>query len=316
MRTLVVVEHEAGRILPATQHAVGAAQRLGAPVDLLLASAGETALVAAACGIAGAAKVLRVDAPYYAAPTPENLAALVVRLAPDYTHVVASAGALGKSVMPRVAALLDVAPVTDVIAIEAADCFVRPIYAGNAWETLRVPAFPAVLTIRPTAFEPGDSAAVGEAETVEVVTLPPEPDLARSRVVWRQVAPGGRAELSTARVVVAGGRGLGNAEQFKALLEPLAEKLEAALGATRAAVDGGFIANEYQVGQTGKIVAPELYIAIGIAGAIQHVAGMKESRIVVAINKDAEAPIFQVADYGLVADLFDAVPALIEALGR
>ena len=264
----------------------------------------------AAC-IAGVGKVRVADDEAYRERLAENLANLIVSIARDYTHILAPAGSFGKNLLPRVAAKLDVAQISDVIAIESPDTFVRPIYAGSVLATVQSSDPIKVITVRPTAF---DAAAQGNnGAPVEPVAA--QPDLGVARLVKRELTKSSRPELGGARVIVSGGRGLGSAENYQKLLEPLADKLGAALGASRAAVDAGFVPNDYQVGQTGKIVAPQLYIAVGISGAIQHLAGMKDSKVIVAINKDAEAPIFQVADYGVVGDLFQIVPELTQALG-
>jgi electron transfer flavoprotein alpha subunit len=255
------------------------------------------------------AKVLLCDAPHYEAQTAENVAELVKGLAGGYSHVLAPATPAGKNMLPRVAALLDVAQISDIVAIESADTFVRPIYAGNALATVKSADAIKVITVRTTAFDA--AAAEGNAAPLEAVAA--AADLGVSALVGREIVKSARPELGAAKIIVSGGRGLGSGDAYHQLLEPLADKLGAALGASRAAVDAGYVPNDYQVGQTGKIVAPQLYIAIGISGAIQHLAGMKDSKVIVAINKDPEAPIFQIADYGLVADLFDAVPALVAA---
>ena len=287
-----------------------AAARLG-EVHLLVLGSGVDAVAQAAAKVAGVAQVKVVDDAALAEPLAEVVTAQVVPLAKDYSHVVAAATAHGKDFMPRVAALLDVAQISEVTGIDSADTFRRPIYAGNAIATVQSSDPIKVLTVRGTSFDEaaaeGGSAAI---EKVAAVAVDGQPAL-----VGREQASSDRPELTAAQVVVAGGRGLGSAEQFQAVLEPLADRLGAALGASRAAVDAGYAPNDWQVGQTGKIVAPQLYIAAGISGAIQHLAGMKDSRIIVAINKDEEAPIFSVADYGLVADLFEAVPALTAKLG-
>ena len=310
MAVLVIAEHDKKTLKRATLQAVDAAARLG-EVHLLVLGSGVDAVAQAAAKVAGVAQVKVVDDPTLAEPLAEVVTAQVVPLAKDYSHVVAAATAHGKDFMPRVAALLDVAQISEVTGIDSADTFRRPIYAGNAIATVQSSDPIKVLTVRGTSFDEaaaeGGSAAI---EKVAAVAVDGQPAL-----VGREQASSDRPELTAAQVVVAGGRGLGSAEQFQSVLEPLADRLGAALGASRAAVDAGYAPNDWQVGQTGKIVAPQLYIAAGISGAIQHLAGMKDSRIIVAINKDEEAPIFSVADYGLVADLFEAVPALTAKLG-
>ena len=310
MAVLVIAEHDNKTLKRATLQAVDAAARLG-EVHLLVMGSGVDAVAQAAAKVAGVAQVKVVDDATLAEPLAEVVTAQVVPLAKDYSHVVAAATAHGKDFMPRVAALLDVAQISEVTGIDSADTFRRPIYAGNAIATVQSSDPIKVLTVRGTSFDEaaaeGGSAAI---EKVAAVAVDGQPAL-----VDREQASSDRPELTAAQVVVAGGRGLGSAEQFQAVLEPLADRLGAALGASRAAVDAGYAPNDWQVGQTGKIVAPQLYIAAGISGAIQHLAGMKDSRIIVAINKDEEAPIFSVADYGLVADLFEAVPALTAKLG-
>lgn len=310
MAVLVIAEHNNKTLKRATLQAVDAAARLG-EVHLLVMGSGVDAVAQAAAKVAGVVQVKVVDDPALAEPLAEVVTAQVVPLAKDYSHVVAAATAHGKDFMPRVAALLDVAQISEVTGIDSADTFRRPIYAGNAIATVQSSDPIKVLTVRGTSFDEaaaeGGSAAI---EKVAAVAVDGQPAL-----VGREQASSDRPELTAAQVVVAGGRGLGSAEQFQAVLEPLADRLGAALGASRAAVDAGYAPNDWQVGQTGKIVAPQLYIAAGISGAIQHLAGMKDSRIIVAINKDEEAPIFSVADYGLVADLFEAVPALTAKLG-
>jgi electron transfer flavoprotein alpha subunit len=251
------------------------------------------------------------DAAYYAHPLAESLANLVVMLAHGYTHILAPATTSGKNVMPRVAALLDVAQISDIVAIESADTFVRPIYAGNVLATVRSPDAVKVITVRATGF--AAAPATGGTASIEAVSATPDSGL--TTFEGQEVTTSDRPELTAARTIVSGGRGMGCGDNFR-ILEQLADKLNAAVGASRAAVDAGFVPNDYQVGQTGKIVAPDLYIAVGISGAIQHLAGMKDSKVIVAINKDAEAPIFQIADYGLVADLFQAVPELIQELEK
>lgn len=306
MTVLVLLENEAGQIRQASLAAVTAGIKLGEVHALVC---GDKTLAETAAKIAGIAKVLHAGDEAVAHELAEPLADLIVSLAGDYSHIVTAASAIGKNVAPRAAALLDVQPIPDVIAIENADTFVRPIYAGNALATVRSADAKKVLTVRSANFD----AAPAEGGNAEIVSVAATPASDASRFVSVALSDSDRPELESARVIVSGGRGMQSEEGFK-ILDPLADKLGAAIGASRAAVDSGYVPNEYQVGQTGKIVAPELYIAIGISGAIQHLAGMKDSRIIVAINKDAEAPIFQVADYGLVGDLFEIVPQLTAAL--
>jgi electron transfer flavoprotein alpha subunit len=308
MTALVIAEHEAGALKGGTSNAVAAAARMGGDVHVLVAGSNAQGAAEAAAKLAGVAKVLLVEAAHYDDGSPENFAALVVPMAKAYSHVVAPASAFGKSVAPRIAALLDVAQVSEITAVESPDTFVRPIYAGNAFATVRSPDPVKVVTVRATGFD-----AAASSGNAPIESAPAGPDKGQSKVISRELTKSARPELAGARRVVSGGRGLGSAENFR-MLEPLADKLGAAIGASRAAVDSGFVPNDYQVGQTGKIVAPELYIAIGISGAIQHLAGMKDSKVIVAINKDPEAPIFQVADYGLVGDLFQLVPELTSRL--
>jgi electron transfer flavoprotein alpha subunit len=309
MGILVIAEHDNAHLSPATRCAVAAAAAIGGEVHVLVAGLDAQAVATQAGGLAGVVKVLHADAAPLADGLAENVAAQVLAVAKSYSHIVFAATATGKNVAPRVAAKLDVAQISDIIAVQSPDTFVRPIYAGNALATVQSADTVKVLTVRTTAFEP--VAATGGTASVESVAA--VTDSGKSAFVSRALNTSERPDLTTARVVVSGGRGLGSAENFK-LLEPLADKLGAALGASRAAVDAGYAPNDWQVGQTGKIVAPQLYIAVGISGAIQHLAGMKDSKVIVAINKDVEAPIFGVADYGLVADLFEAVPALTQAL--
>jgi electron transfer flavoprotein alpha subunit len=312
MTTLIIAEHDNAVLKAATLNTIAAATRIGGDIHVLVAGSNCAAVAQAAAAVAGVAKVLHADAAHYEAHLAENLAALVqsrVRADTGYTHVLAPATAFGKNVLPRVAALLDASQVSDVIAIESPDTFQRPFYAGNALARVQSKDAIKVLSIRTTAFDPA-----GAGGTAVVETLAAAGDLGLTTLVGREVVKLERPELTAASVIVSGGRGLGAADQFHAVLEPLADKLGAALGASRAAVDAGYAPNDYQVGQTGKIVAPQLYVAVGISGAIQHLAGMKDSKVIVAINKDADAPILQVADYGLVADLFVAVPELTAAL--
>ena len=310
MSILVIAEHDNQSIKTATRNALGAAAQIGGEVDLLVAGSGCAAAGQAAAAIPGVRKVLVADAPHYGGQLAESLAALVAGMAKDYSHILAPATTTGKNVMPRVAALLDVAQVSEIIAVKSPDTFVRPIYAGNAFATVQSKDAIKVVTVRTTGFDAVP--ASGGSATVESVAAGPDGGL--SSLLGREISKSDRPELVSARVVVSGGRGMGSGENFK-ILEALADKLNAALGASRAAVDAGFVPNDWQVGQTGKIVAPELYIAVGISGAIQHLAGMKDSRVIVAINKDEEAPIFQVADYGIVGDLFQVVPELVKELG-
>jgi electron transfer flavoprotein alpha subunit len=308
MTALVVAEHDKQSLKGGTANAVTAAAKMGGDVHVLVAGSGARAAAEAAAKLAGVTKVLHVDAAHYDGGLAENYAALVVGMAKNYSHLVASASAFGKNVMPRVAALLDVAQVSEISAVESADTFVRPIYAGNAFATVQSADPIKVVTVRATGFDPAP--ATGSAG---VESLAAGVDKQQSRVVSQELTKSARPELGGARRVVSGGRGLASGENFK-MLETLADKLGAAIGASRAAVDSGYVPNDYQVGQTGKIVAPELYIAVGISGAIQHLAGMKDSKVIVAINKDPEAPIFQVADYGIVGDLFQIVPELTQKI--
>ena len=310
MTALVIAEHDNQHLKPATLAAVTAAAKAGGEVHILVAGAGCGEVAAQAARVAGVAKVLVADAPQLGHGLAENLAAQVVALAPAYSHIVAAATASGKNVTPRVAALLDVAQISEAMSVESPDTFTRPIYAGNAIATVQATDPIKVLTIRPTNFE----AAAAESGAAAVEAVAAVADTGLASFVSREMAKSDRPELQGAKMVVSGGRGMGSAENFK-LLEPLADKLGAAMGASRAAVDAGYAPNDWQVGQTGKVVAPQLYVAVGISGAIQHLAGMKDSKVIVAINKDPEAPIFSVADYGLVADLFEAVPQLVKELG-
>lgn len=309
MTVLVIAEHDGRALNGATLNAIAAAATLARPIHVLVAGDAVQSVADAAAHVAGVAKVLLAQAPQLADGLAENLAAQVLAVAAGHTHIFLAATAQGKSVAPRIAARLDVAQVSDVIAVLAADTFKRPIYAGNAIATVRSGYPVVVATIRPTAFE----AALSTGGNAPVESVPAVADAGLARVVSREIVKSERPELGGARTVVSGGRGLGSAQNFT-LLDPLAEKLGAALGASRAAVDAGYAPNDWQVGQTGKIVAPELYVAVGISGAIQHLAGMKDAKTIVAINKDGDAPIFGVADYGLVADLFEAVPALTASL--
>ena len=310
MTTLVIAEHDNTALKGATLNTLAAAQKIGGDIHVLVAGHNAQAAAKAATQVPGVAKVLHADAPQLAAQTAENVAALVVGLADAYTHMLLPATGFGKNVAPRIAALLDVAQVSDIIAVESPDTFVRPIYAGNAFATVQCKDAKKVVTVRATGFDA--VAATGGQAPIENVAAPA--DFGHVELLGQELTKSDRPELTGARVVISGGRGLQSGENFK-LLEALAAKLNAALGASRAAVDAGYVPNDYQVGQTGKIVAPDLYIAVGISGAIQHLAGMKDSKVIVAINKDPEAPIFQIADYGLVGDLFEIIPALTAELG-
>ena len=308
MRALVIAETEGATLKPATLSAITAAGKLGAPIDLFLAVENDAALKAAQA-IPGIATVKIAVAPSFAHGLPENIAPCLAEVAKGYTHLFAAATAFGKNLMPRAAALLDAQQISEIIGIEGPDTFTRPIYAGNAIATIKSSDAIKIITVRATAFD--KAPAVGGSAASENITAPADTGLAR--FVKNELSTSERPELTAARIVVSGGRGMGSGENF-ALLEKLADKLGAAVGASRAAVDAGFVPNDYQVGQTGKVVAPELYIAVGISGAIQHLAGMKDSKVIVAINKDGEAPIFQVADYGLVGDLFTLIPELTKSL--
>jgi electron transfer flavoprotein alpha subunit len=310
MTTLVIAEHDNASLKGATLNAVAAAQAIGGDVHVLVAGNNAGAAAQAAAAVAGVAKVLHADGAALGEGLAENLTAQVLAVAGNYSHIVFPATSNGKNIAPRVAAKLDVAQITDVTKVVAADTFERPIYAGSAIATVQTADAVKVLTVRTTAFDP--AAATGGAAAVESIAA--VADTGKTTFVSRELAKNDRPELTAAKIVVSGGRALGSAEQFNAVMSPLADKLGAALGASRAAVDAGYAPNDLQVGQTGKIVAPQLYVAAGISGAIQHLAGMKDSKVIVAINKDAEAPIFSVADYGLVADLFVAVPELTAAL--
>ncbi len=309
MVALVIAEHDNGSLKGATHHTVTAAAQCGGEVHILVAGSGCGAAAEAAAQIAGVSKVLVADAPHFADGLAENVAEQVLAIAGSYSHILAPATAYGKNILPRVAARLDVAQISEITKVDSPDTFERPIYAGNAIATVQSSDSVKVITVRGTAF---DSAASGGSAAVEQIAA--VADFGKSAFVGRELAVSSRPELTAAKIIVSGGRGIGSAENFK-ILEPLADKLGAAMGASRAAVDAGFVPNDWQVGQTGKIVAPTLYIAVGISGAIQHLAGMKDSKTIVAINKDPEAPIFSVADYGLVGDLFEVVPELVKELG-
>ena len=308
MGILVVAEHENGKLNPATRAAIGAAEKIGGEIHLLLVghNVGE---VAEACKkLSGVSQILFEDDAQYAHPLPEVMAPLISAMGNAYSHILMAATTTGKDVMPRAAALMDVQQISDIIDVVDADTFVRPIYAGNALETVKSSDAIKVITVRGTSFD-----KVGDDGSATLTDIPAVPVETTSRFISLEGSGGERPDLPAARVVVSGGRGVGSGENF-AIIEALADKLGAAVGASRAAVDAGYVPNDYQVGQTGKVVAPELYIAVGLSGAIQHLAGMKDSKVIVAINKDENAPIFEVADYGLVADLFDAVPELTEKL--
>lgn len=310
MSILVIAEHNNQALNAATLPVVTAAAKLGGDIHILVAGSGAESAAQEAAKIAGVKKVLHADDAAYAHPLAENLAALIVTLARSYTHIIAPATFFGKNILPRAAALLDVQQISDVTGIESADTFIRPVYAGNAFAKVQSADNPKALTIRPTAF---DAAATGGGSAI-VESIGSAGDAGLTRFVKQELAKSERPDLATAKIVISGGRGLGNGENFKKYLEPIADKLGAAIGASRAAVDAGYVSNDLQVGQTGKIVAPSLYIAVGISGAIQHLAGMKDSKVIVAINKDAEAPIFGIADYGLVGDLFQILPELEKAI--
>jgi electron transfer flavoprotein alpha subunit len=311
MSVLVLAEHHDGQLAEATLHAITAAGALDDAVDVVVAGQDCSPVAEAAAKVPGVARVLQVEHPAYAEPVAEDVALLLKELAPPYQAILAASTTHGKNVMPRLAALLDVAQLSDIVEVLGPDTFKRYIYAGNALATVQTSDALKVITVRTTAFDAapneGGSASVERIDAVDPAGI--------ARFVGREVSGGERPELTSARIVVSGGRGMGSGENFR-IIEELADVLDAAVGASRAAVDAGYVPNEYQVGQTGKIVAPELYIAVGISGAIQHLAGMKDSKVIVAINKDEEAPIFQVADYGLVGDLFQVVPELTAALRK
>ena len=311
MTSLVIAEHDNKSIKGATLNVVAAALKIGGDIHVLVAGNGSGAAAEAATKIAGVTKVLHAEAAHLADFLAENVAAVVVGIAKGYTHILAPATSNGKNVTPRVAALLDMQQISEIIEVNSPDTFVRPIYAGNALASVQSSDPIKVITVRTTGFDA--VAATGGSATVEKVAAPADSGL--SSFISREVSKSERPELTAAKIIVSGGRGMGSGENFK-ILEPLADKLGAAMGASRAAVDAGFVPNDWQVGQTGKIVAPDLYIAVGISGAIQHLAGMKDSRVIVCINKDEEAPIFSVADYGIVGDLFQVVPQLVEELKK
>ncbi|SDX76214.1 electron transfer flavoprotein alpha subunit [Collimonas sp. OK242] len=309
MTALVIAEHDNASLKGSTLNTITAASQCGGEVHVLVAGSNCGAAAQAAAQAAGVSKVLVADAAYFADGLAENVAEQVLALAAGYSHILAPATAYGKNILPRVAAKLDVGQISEITKVDSPDTFERPIYAGNAIATVQSSDATKVITVRTTGF---DAAAGGGSAAVENIAA--AADFGKSAFVSRELAKSDRPELTAAKIIVSGGRGLGSAENFK-ILEPLADKLGAAMGASRAAVDAGFVPNDWQVGQTGKIVAPQLYIAVGISGAIQHLAGMKDSKVIVAINKDEEAPIFSVADYGIVGDLFEIVPQLVAELG-
>ena len=311
MAVLVLADHDGKSIRKSTLNCLGAAVKFNAEIHILVAGHNCADAAKTAAAVPGVAKVLHADAAHLADELAENVAALIVALAKGYSHILAPATSSGKNILPRAAALLDCQQISEIISVEAPDTFVRPIYAGNALATVKSKDPIKVITVRTTGFDA--VAPTGGNASIEKTETPNDSGL--SSFVGREVQKSERPELTSARVVVSGGRGMGSGDNFK-ILEPLADKLNAAMGASRAAVDAGFVPNDWQVGQTGKIVAPELYVAVGISGAIQHLAGMKDSRVIVAINKDEEAPIFQVADYGIVGDLFKLVPELVEELKK
>ncbi|MDP7222320.1 MAG: FAD-binding protein [Alphaproteobacteria bacterium] len=304
MSILVIAEHDNAVLNPVTLNTITAAKEIGGDIHVLVAGSGAGAVAEAAAKIDGVTTVLHADDAAYDHALAENIAPLIVKIGADYSHILAPASFFGKNVLPRAAALLDVQQISDITAVEADDTFVRPVYAGNALATVKSSDSPKMITVRPTAF---DKAADGGSAAIE--TIDGTGDAGLSSFVKEELTESDRPELGAAEIVISGGRGMGSGEAFD-MLEKVADKLGAAIGASRAAVDAGYVPNDYQVGQTGKVVAPNLYIAVGISGAIQHLAGMKDSKVIVAINKDEDAPIFQVADYGLVADLFDVLPEL------
>ncbi len=311
MAILLIAEHSNAVLGGATAKALTAAKEIGGDVHVLVAGHSCAPAAEAAAKLAGVSKVLVADAPHLANGLAEEVAATVVSLAGNYDTIIAPATAVGKNVLPRVAALLDVMQISDIIKVVSPDTFERPIYAGNAIQTVQSPEAKKVITVRTAAF-----AAQPEGGSAPIESISAAPAVGISSFVGAELTKSDRPELTAAKIVISGGRGMGNGENFKKYIEPVAERLGAAMGASRAAVDAGFVPNDLQVGQTGKVVAPDLYVAVGISGAIQHLAGMKDSKVIVAINKDAEAPIFQVADYGLVADLFQALPELDAELGK
>ncbi len=309
MTTLVLAEHDNKVLKPSTLHTITAAAKLGAPIAVLVVGFDCGAVAQEAAAIQGVSDVLHADDAVYKNFLAENVGGLIAKLASGYSHVLAPATSFGKNILPRAAGLHDCAQISDIIGIESADTFVRPIYAGNAIATVKSSDKIKFITVRSTAFDAAGKGGSAAVKKIDVLT-----DSGLSGFVSAELSVSARPELTAAKIVVSGGRGVGSGENFKTVLEPLADKLNAAVGASRAAVDAGFVANDYQVGQTGKVVAPDLYIAVGISGAIQHLAGMKDSKVIVAINKDPDAPIFAVADYGIVGDLFVIVPELVKAL--
>lgn len=312
MPTLIIAEHDHKTLKPATLQVVAAAAKLGQPITVLVAGTNCAAVAQAAAAVVGVTEVLHADDPAYENFLAENIAALVVKLAIGYTHIMTAATTTGRNFMPRAAGLCDVMQISDIIGIENADTFVRPIYAGNAIATVQSKDKIKFITVRTTVFDK----APATGGNAPIKKIEGTGDSGLSKFIGSELSKSERPELTAARVIVSGGRALGSSDGFKTVIEPLADKLNAAIGASRAAVDAGYVPNDYQVGQTGKVVAPDLYIAIGISGAIQHLAGMKDSKVIVAINKDGDAPIFQVADYGLVGDLFQIVPELTKALAK
>ena len=308
MTTLVIANHDNAELHASTLNTVTAAVQIGGDVHVLVAGSAAEGVATQAASIAGVAKVLHADAEHLKDGVSVEVANLVVSIAGDYSHILAGSTTSGKDMLPRVAALIDSSQISDIMAVDSADTFKRPIYAGNAIATVQSSDSTIVLTVRPTGFDAAELGGTAEVSSIEAPVA-----VGSTSVVGRELTVSERPDLGAADIVVSGGRGVGSAENFK-IIESLADKLGAAVGASRAAVDAGYMPNDYQVGQTGKVVAPNLYVAVGISGAIQHLAGMKDSKVIVAINKDEEAPIFQVADYGLVADLFEAVPELVEAL--
>ncbi|MBK4738505.1 electron transfer flavoprotein subunit alpha/FixB family protein [Noviherbaspirillum pedocola] len=313
MSTLVIAEHDNAHLKGSTLNTVTAAAQCGGDVHILVAGQNAGAVAEAAAKIVGVARVLVADGAQFADGLAENVAEQAIALAGNYSHILAPATAYGKNILPRVAARLDVAQISEITKVVSPDTFERPIYAGNAIATVQSADPVKVITVRTTGFDAAAQGGLAQGGSAQVENITPVGDAGKSSFVSREVAKSDRPELTAAKIIVSGGRGMGSGEAFK-VLEPLADKLGAAMGASRAAVDAGFVPNDWQVGQTGKVVAPQLYIAVGISGAIQHLAGMKDSKTIVAINKDPEAPIFQVADYGLVGDLFSEVPAFVSEL--